>query len=244
MALKCSPLEFRITRRFHEACKRYELLEDGDKILVALSGGKDSLALTRLMATQARIHKPRIQVEVAHVIMTNIPYETDRTYLQHFCEDLGVPFHLLTTCFDDSETDDIILQRKRKSKCFLCAWNRRKALFEFAVSNGFNKICLGHHQDDFIVTLLMNMSMEGHIESMKPLMQMKHFPLQLIRPLCLTPESEIAALASELNFSKLKTLCPYDHSTMRTELADVFRQIENLSDVARFNLWSCVTQTF
>ena len=140
--------EERIQRQFNKACVDYHLLEDGDRILLALSGGKDSLELCRLMARRARIFRPKIEVEAAHVMMDNIPYETDRSYLQRFCDDLGIKLHLLHSRFDES-TDP------RKTKCFLCAWNRRKTLFQFAESHGFNKVALGHHQGGILVTALM-----------------------------------------------------------------------------------------
>ena len=119
--------EQKVLKRFNKGCVDYRLLEDGDHILIALSGGKDSLELVRLLAQRARIYKPHIEVEAAHIIMDNIPYETDRSYLQDFCAENGIKLHILHSSFDES-TDP------RKTRCFLCAWNRRKTLFEFAVS--------------------------------------------------------------------------------------------------------------
>ena len=87
--------ERRIKKKFDLGCVDFHLLEDGDRILIALSGGKDSLMLARLMAQRSRIYKPKIEVEAAHVIMDNIPYETDRTYLQEFCNELGIRLHIL-----------------------------------------------------------------------------------------------------------------------------------------------------
>ena len=167
--------EQKILKRFNKGCVDYHLLEDGDRILIALSGGKDSLELVRLLAQRARIYKPHIEVEAAHIIMDNIPYETDRSYLQDFCAENGIRLHILHSSFDES-TDP------RKTRCFLCAWNRRKTLFEFAVNNGFNKIALGHHMDDILVTLLMNITFEGLHSTMQPSLTLKHYPLTIIRP--------------------------------------------------------------
>ena len=82
--------EQKVLKRFNKGCVDYHLLEDGDCILIALSGGKDSLELVRLLAQRARIFKPHIEVEAAHIIMDNIPYETDRSYLQDFCAENGI----------------------------------------------------------------------------------------------------------------------------------------------------------
>ena len=165
----------RINKQFGRATLGYSMLEDGDRILVALSGGKDSLTLLQLMAERSRIYKPRISVVAAHVTMVNIPYKADIEYLQNFCQELGVELHILESGFDAS-TDT------RKSPCFLCSWNRRKALFTLAQEIGCNKIALGHNMDDFIETMLMNMTFQGAFSAMAPVMQMEKFPISVIRP--------------------------------------------------------------
>ncbi len=223
--------EYRIRKLFHRGCVEYGLIEDGDKILVALSGGKDSLCLLRLLAQQSRLFRPAIKVEAAHVIMDNIPYETDRSYLVRFCEEHGVKLHILHSSFDES-TDG------RKTKCFLCSWHRRKTLFSFASANGFGKVALGHHQDDIIVTLLMNQTFEGSIQTMPPRLKMQHYPLTVIRPLCLVPECIISKLAENVGFEKQKVLCPYETVTHRATMTQVFHQLETINPEARYSLWN------
>ena len=207
----------RVRKSFNKGCVDFHLLEDDDRILIALSGGKDSLMLARLMAQRARIYKPKITVEAAHVIMDNIPYETDRTYLQNFCDELGIKLHILHSSFDES-TDP------------------RKTLFEFAVANGFNKIALGHHNDDIIITYLMNITFEGSAHTMPPILQLEHYPLQIIRPLCLVHEDDIREIAEELGFQKQKTLCPYEEETNRKTMADVFHHLQEINPEARYSL--------
>ena len=144
----------RVEQRFNKGMVKYRLIEDGDKILVGLSGGKDSLALLELLAKRSRILKPRFTVMAVHIGMTNIPYQSDLEYLKNYAEGLGVPFVYFETSFDLS-TDT------RKSPCFLCSWNRRKALFTVAKEHGCTKIALGHHMDDILETLLMNITFQG-----------------------------------------------------------------------------------
>lgn len=115
----------RIEKRFSKGVVEYGLIEEGDKILIGLSGGKDSLALVELLAKRARIFKPRFSVVAVHVVMKNISYQSDVEYLREFVESFGVPFVLSETEFD-ATTD------ARKSPCFLCSWTRRKALFAVA----------------------------------------------------------------------------------------------------------------
>lgn len=223
--------ERKIQRLFRKGCAGYRLLEDGDRILIALSGGKDSLELVRLLAAQQRIYKPRIEVEAAHVLMDNIPYETDRSYIQRFCEELGVRLHILHASFEERSGT-------RKPRCFLCSWTRRKTLFEFAVENGFNKIALGHHQDDILVTLLMNMTFEGSMQTMPPRLEMDHYPVTVIRPLCLVPEHLIKTVAETEGFERQKTACPYEQTTRRQSMTEMFRRLEEMNPEARYSLWN------
>ena len=109
-------LEKRLKERFVKAMATYHLIEDDDKILVGLSGGKDSLLLTELLAKRAKIQHPRFSVEAIHVRMENIHYETDTSYLQQFCDDLGVPLHIKTTSFViSSEVPSVISSEVEKS---------------------------------------------------------------------------------------------------------------------------------
>ena len=106
MHCELSILERRIRERFVKAFATYRLLEDGDHVLVGLSGGKDSLCLLEMLARRAKIDHPRFRVEALHVRMENIAYETSTDYLEHFCQELNVPLHIRTTSFSSTPTDD------------------------------------------------------------------------------------------------------------------------------------------
>lgn len=220
----------KINERFVKAFAAYQLLEDDDHILVGLSGGKDSLLLTELLAKRARIQHPRFQVEAVHVRMENIQYETDTTYLQQFCDNLGVSLHLVTTRFDEGQ----------KPPCFLCSWNRRKQLFNLAQELGCNKIALGHHQDDLLHTALMNLLYQGRFGTMPARLRMRKMPLQIIRPLSLVPEEMIRQYAEMSNYQKLVRLCPYEQETNRTTARRLFEQAAHDNPEVRFSLWSAL----
>lgn len=220
----------KINERFVKAFAAYQLLEDDDHILVGLSGGKDSLLLTELLAKRARIQHPRFKVEAVHVRMENIQYETDTTYLQQFCDNLGVSLHLVTTRFDEGQ----------KPPCFLCSWNRRKQLFNLAQDLGCNKIALGHHQDDLLHTALMNLLYQGRFGTMPARLRMRKMPLQIIRPLCLVPEEMIRQYAEMSNYQKLVRLCPYEQETNRTTARRLFEQAAHDNPEVRFSLWSAL----
>lgn len=226
-------LRKRIVQRFHKACKDYQLLEDGDHILIGLSGGKDSLALVELLGQQQRIYVPRIRVTALHVSVTNIGYQSDLEYLTQFCQQHGVELLHETVSFDES-TDH------RKSHCFLCSWNRRKALFEVAQRIGCNKIALGHHKDDIVETFLLNLIFQGNTDSILPKLQMRKFPIQLIRPLCLLEEKDLQRLAELQAYKKQKKLCPYERESHRADVKKLVTELESLNPNVRDSLWGAI----
>ncbi|WP_072532317.1 ATP-binding protein [Bacteroides ilei] len=220
----------RIAKRFNKGVVQYGLIEEGDRILVGLSGGKDSLALLELLANRSRIYKPRFSVVAAHVVMTNIPYKSDMDYLKEYAEGLGVPFVRYETSFDPS-TDT------RKSPCFLCSWNRRKALFTVAKEQGCNKIALGHHMDDILETLLMNMTFQGAFSTMPPKLVMRKFDMTIIRPMCLVHEADLLEMAAVRGYRKQIKNCPYETDSHRSDMKEVLHRLEEMNPEARYSLW-------
>jgi len=232
-------LAHRLNERFVKAMAAYHLIEDDDKILVGLSGGKDSLLLTELLAKRARIQHPRFKVEAIHVRMENIHYQTDTSYLERFCNAWDVPLHVVTTSFEvgNSHGEDL---RKQKQPCFLCSWNRRKQLFNLAQELGCNKIALGHHQDDIIHTALMNLTFQAHFATMPVRLRMRKMPLTIIRPLCLIRENDIQAWAEMQHYQKQQKLCPYEANSHRTDIKHIYDQLEQMNPEVRYNIWNAL----
>lgn len=226
-------LEARLMRRFRKTVREFQLLEDGDNILIGLSGGKDSLFLVETLGKQMRISKPAIKVHAIHIRMENIKYESDTKYLEEFCETWSVKLHIINTSFDMS-TDN------RKSPCFLCSWNRRKQIFLTAQELGCNKIALGHHQDDIIHTALMNQIFQGHFSTMPARLKMKKMPITIIRPLCMEEEADIKRYAELRGYEKQKKLCPYETDSHRSSVAHLFEEIEKMAPEARFSMWNAL----
>ena len=241
-------LEKRLKERFVKAMATYHLIENDDRILVGLSGGKDSFLLTELLAKRAKIDHPRFTVEALHVRMENIHYETDTSYLQQFCDDLGIKLHVRTTRFEVSpsvefstvsqqSTETSARLRKQKQPCFLCSWQRRKELFNLAQELGCNKIALGHHQDDLIHTALMNLVYQARFATMPARLKMRKMPLTIIRPLCLIPEKDIRIYAELHGYQKQKILCPYENNSHRTDIRRLYDQLEQMNPEARYSIW-------
>lgn len=224
----------RIERRFNKGIIQYQLIEEGDKILIGLSGGKDSLALVELLGRRKRIYKPRFSVIAAHIVMSNIPYQSDINYLKSHCQQYDVPFVEYKTSFDPS-TD------MRKSPCFLCSWNRRKALFTVAKEQKCNKIALGHHMDDILETLLMNMAYQGAFGTMPPRLVMNKFDMTIIRPMCLVHESDLQELSILHHYQKQVKNCPYESLSSRNSMKGFLHQLEEINPETRSSLWSSMT---
>ena len=243
-------LEKRLNERFVKAMATYHLIDDDDRILVGLSGGKDSLLLLELLAKRAKILHPRFEVEALHVRMENIHYETDTSYLQQFCNTLGVPLHVKTTRFEvepveqaavaQQHTTSAARLRKQKQPCFLCSWNRRKEMFNLAQELGCNKIALGHHQDDILHTALMNLCFQSRFASMPARLKMRKMPLTIIRPLCMIQEQDIKAYAELQGYQKQQKLCPYETDSHRTDIKRLYEEMERISPEARYSIWGAL----
>ncbi len=228
-------LEEKLWKTFNKALGQFQLIDEDDRILVGLSGGKDSLCLLELLVRRSKVHVPHFTVEALHVRMANIHYETDTTYLQSFCNRLGVPLHLITTSF--ATVPDGFPSGKQKPPCFLCSWQRRKQLFNIAQELNCTKIALGHHQDDIIHTALMNLTFQGHFSTMPAKLKMRKMPLTIIRPLCLCQEADIRAYAEQQGYEKQLKQCPYEKATNRTAAAELFAHIQQLNPEARYCIW-------
>ena len=224
----------KLDQKMKKAIFDYHLLEEGDRVLIALSGGKDSLALTELLGRKVKIYQPRFSLLSAHVSMSNIPYQSNIEYLQQFTKQYNIPFIHRRTSFNP-ETDT------RKSPCFLCSWYRRKVLFDIAKEYNCNKIALGHHQDDILQTLLMNMTHQGAFGTMPPLLKMSKFEMTLTRPMCLIMEKELKILSEMSGYLKQKKNCPYENSSSRIQMKTVIEILEKMNSQVRSNMWNSMT---
>ena len=234
-------LRARLTKKFHKACADYGLIADGDHILIGLSGGKDSLALVEFLGKRAQVYVPRFQVTAVHIRVKERDYHSDLSYLEDFCARVRVPLVIRDTEIGEArETSNLEGKGKEKHPCFLCSWYRRKALLDVAKELGCNKIALGHHKDDLIETLLMNLIFQGSVSTIPPLLQMEKMPLQMIRPLCLIEEKDIATYAEMSRYEKQLKLCPLEKVSSRTQVKGLLSQLEELNPNVRDSIWGAM----
>ncbi|WP_251622340.1 tRNA lysidine(34) synthetase [Odoribacter lunatus] len=221
-------------RKTGKAIYDYGLIESGDKILVGVSGGQDSLALLEVLALRARDRKHNYQVVAAHIAVEDVSYEVDEEYIRQFCGQLGVAFVHRTI-------DAAVRDGSGKPACFVCSWNRRKTLFEIAKEQECNKLALGHHRDDAVESLLMSMMFNGIIASMPPRLAMFEGTFTLIRPLIYLSKEEISRYAAYRDFKEQKKLCPYERATNRDAVARIIKEMETLSPHVRSNLFAAMS---
>ena len=236
--IELSKLQARLTRRFHKACADYGLIADGDHILIGLSGGKDSLALVELLGRRAQIYKPRFRVTAVHVRVKERAYATDLSYLEQFCREAKVPLIIRDTEIGERPQN---AKPDESNPCFLCAWYRRKALFDIAQEIGCNKIALGHHRDDVVQTLLMNLIFQGAFATIPPILPMDKMPISLIRPLYLIDEVDLTRYAELREYQKPPKLCPFEHVTSREKAKELLQQIQKLNPEAIDNIYGAMT---
>ena len=227
----------KISRKVGKTLQEYRMIEENDRVLVGLSGGKDSMILLEALVDRKK-HLPfDFELFAVHVSVRNIGYEMDTAYLQRFCSGLRVPLYL-----EEIEVDLDV--DPKKSPCFICSWNRRKRIFEMTRELNCNKVALGHHKDDAIQTVLMNMIFHGSFSSLPQTLTMFDGRILLIRPLLHIPEKELTYYATLRAFRKQEKSCPYDESTKREEIRDLIRQLDKMNRNARRNIFNSMNNIY
>jgi tRNA 2-thiocytidine biosynthesis protein TtcA len=223
--------EYYISKRMGKAITDYEMLSDGDKIAVAVSGGKDSLTLLRVLNDRRSFVPIKYELLAVHIDM-GYPCQHPKLLAKYF-EKMGVNYHI--------EKIDILKGKSRKEiSCFWCAWNRRKALFEVADRFGCNKVALGHHHDDIIETILLNLFFQGEISAMSPKQELFKGKITLIRPLAYVDEDMIQRFAKTLGFPHHKCVCPNSITSKRTKIEGIIRDLEKICPEVKKNIFRSV----
>ncbi|MEE5995578.1 MAG: ATP-binding protein [Candidatus Enteromonas sp.] len=202
--------KFSIWHRFIEALGAYKLVNDGDKVCVCISGGKDSMLLALLFKHLKRYSKT--DFEVKYLIMNPGYNDENFEMIKKNVEAMEIPAVIVNT--------DIfaIANNTTEKPCYLCAKMRRGALYRIAKDMGCNKIALGHHYDDVIETTLMNMLNSGSFQTMLPKLHSTHFAgMEIIRPLYLTREEDIIAFAAYNDLHFIRCACRFTESYKNSE---------------------------
>ena len=217
-----------------KADEMFGLIEDGDKIGVGLSGGKDSTLLLYTLHLYQYLAKNALNKEFEIVgIHINLNFgEEDFTPLKQFFDDNNIPFY-----YEESKIADILKLNLKNDKiqCSLCSTLKKGAVIKAAKQLNCNKVAFGHHADDAIETLFLNMIYGGRIATFDPKMYLSTSEISFIRPFCLCFESEIKKSIKELNFPVIKSDCPNDGYTQRQEIKNLTHSIYHMYPSAKDN---------
>jgi tRNA 2-thiocytidine biosynthesis protein TtcA len=223
--------EFYISKRVGRAMMDYKMLSDGDKIAVAVSGGKDSLTLLRLLNDRRSFVPIKYELLAVHIDL-GYPRSYAKT-LESYFKSIKVKYHI--------EKTDVLKKTKKKDiTCFWCTWNRRKALFKTAARFGCNKVALGHHKDDIIETILLNLFFQGEISAMSPKQKLFKGKITLIRPLAYVEEYMIKRFAKEVGLSHVTCRCPNSLISNRTKIAKIIQELKRVCPDIKTNIFRSV----
>ncbi len=202
-----------------KAVDTYNMIDDGDKIAVAISGGKDSIALLYALKGLQRFYPNKFELVGVSVDLGfgNMDFKG----IKKLCKDLDVQLEVLNTQISDI----VFVERKEKNPCSLCSKMRKGALNDFAKSIGCNKIALGHNKDDFIETMMMSLLYNGRFHCFPPVTYLSRIDLTTIRPLMYVYEHDIVSFIKKQGISPLKNTCPADGNTKREETKNLIKQL-------------------
>ena len=215
----------------------YNLIEEGDKIAVGISGGKDSLALLSALAEMRRFYPKRYDVVA---ITVDMGFEgMDYSPIADFCREKNVEYII-----EKTEIARIIFDvRKESNPCSLCAKMRRGSLHAAAQAAGCNKVALGHHYDDAVETFMMNLFFEGRLGCFSPKSYLSNRKITLIRPMLYAMEKDVIYFARRQNLPVVESKCPEDHATERENMKKLLSELEKNNKGVKHRIFNAMCKS-
>lgn len=217
-----------------KAIEDYKMIEEGDKIAICLSGGKDSITLLYAFKALQRFYPKNFDIIAVSV---NPGFEFfDISFLQQLCKKIEIPLFI-----ENSNAQQIVFEiRKEKNPCSLCANLRRGVINSIAIQENCNKIALGHNQDDVLETFLLNLLYTGSINTFSPVSYMDRTKITLIRPLIYTPEKDIRRFVKKNNISVMPKVCPMDGKSKREDMKQLIFDLNKNIPMLKANLFGAI----
>lgn len=204
------------------ACQQYEMIKEGDRIAIGVSGGKDSIALLAGMANLRRFYPEKFEIVAITLDPRFGGVDADYSETEELCKKLDVEYIIKRT-----QLAEVIFDiRKESNPCSLCARMRRGALHDAAKAAGCNKIALGHHLDDLAETFIMNLFNGGTLDCFMPVTYLSRKDIYMIRPMIFARESDCARVVRKENLPIVKSKCPADGNTERQEVKEMLSALE------------------
>lgn len=227
----------RLLSYVRRAVDDYKMINEGDKIAIGLSGGKDSMCLLYALADLRRFYPNHFEIEA---ITVSLGFDgTDFSKITKICENLNVRHTVLNT-----DIGQIIFEeRKESNPCSLCAKMRKGALNDKAQELGCNKVALGHNRDDIIETFIMSLIFEARINTFAPVSFLDRKRLYSIRPLMYVPEKETKSYVYKNNVPIVKNPCPANGNTKRQEIKELLHDLSKKYDNLDGKIFSAIQRS-
>ncbi|MDD2620649.1 MAG: ATP-binding protein [Syntrophomonadaceae bacterium] len=208
-----------IFRKVRDANLKYHLVEDGDKVAAALSGGKDSFTMLYFLQMLQKYTPLKFEILPIYI---DLGWQNDINAMDDFCKSLG-----MSLIIEPTNIGQVVFDcRHEKNPCSLCSNLRRGAINRLSKNLNCNKAALGHHMDDAVNTLFLSMIYEGRFNVFKPKTYLDRMDITFIRPLIYVEETQIRQFVATLEIKPVKNRCPADGKTKRTEISKLLEQIE------------------
>lgn len=223
------------------ACDEYRMIEDGDRIAVGVSAGKDSLSLLYTLAELRRFYPKKfeligITVDMRFEALGEGRTAADYSPIADLCRELNVEYHVIP-----SDIAKIVFDvRKEENPCSLCAKLRRGMLNDAAKSFGCNKVALGHHFDDAVQTFMLNLFYEGRIGCFAPVTYLDRTDITVIRPLVFAQEKDIRYFANHAGLPVVESTCPANKNTEREEMKQLLAELEKSNRGLRHRIFGAM----
>lgn len=224
----------RLLSYVRRAVDDYNMIDDGDRIAVGVSGGKDSLTLLEVLSEMRRFYPKKYEVVAVTV---NMGFEgSDFSEVREFCRRINVEYKVV-----DTDIAKIIFEvRKEPNPCSLCAKMRRGSLHAAAKELGCNKVALGHHYDDAVETFMMNLFFEGRLGCFSPVTYLSNRDITLIRPLIYAQEKDVLYFTRKRTLPIIISPCPEDHATERENMKNLLSELERNNKGLRHRIFTAM----
>lgn len=228
------PYLMRFFKGVGKTINRYSMIKNNDRVLLGISGGKDSLSLSLALAIRKKWLPISYSLEAVMINWIEHPItKENRALLYDFFNTLEIPFTIVDeNMFSPGFNGEF--------NCYLCSRNRRRILFNIANERGITNIALGHHIDDHIETTIMNLTLRGRFESMRADQEFFEGKVRIIRPLIETEESTIARISERLSLPVVKAVCPFDQVNIRSKIKPIVKSLAFLDKNAKEHLYEAV----
>jgi tRNA 2-thiocytidine biosynthesis protein TtcA len=221
----------RFSRHVGRGINRFDMISPGDTVLIGVSGGKDSLAMSLALVERRKWVPMEYALRAVQVEWREYPMAgEEKAAIDEFYGELGIPFHRI-------QAGIAPVSFRKKFSCYTCSRNRKRILFDEAVRLGARKIALGHHMDDIARTTLMNLLFHGEVATMMPVQEFFGGKLTIIRPLCEVRESEVARVASRLHLPAAPNRCPNADRNQRRLMKEILRMASHVNRHAVSNVY-------